>query len=105
MLGKLDEKALLAHIYVQRVERLDLIELLGGQEALARRRHAEIDHRMLERRSTESAGVPRGRPGVRPPEVIEYLGHLQPPRRRHVAVSWPQASAWTRRGCLPTGEA
>ena len=43
VVGKLREQAGLADLDAQRVERLHLVELVRPQEALAQRRHAEVD--------------------------------------------------------------
>jgi hypothetical protein len=42
---ELDEEAALAHEDLQRIERLHLPDLVGPQEVLAQRRHAEIHER------------------------------------------------------------
>ena len=52
---QLREPAARADAHVQRVERLHLLEPVRGQEALAERRLAEVDHRQLERRLAEAA--------------------------------------------------
>ena len=52
---QLGEPAALADPDVEREERLHRIEPVGRQEALAKRRLAEVDHRQLERCPTEAA--------------------------------------------------
>ena len=57
---ELDEVAALAHEDVERVEGLHLTDLVRAQEALAERRHAEVDDRALEcssRRSDNEANL------------------------------------------------
>src|SRR6266571_1210093 len=61
VLLELDQQAAFADVHAQRVERLHLVELVGAQVALARWRHAQVDHQVGERRPTEAAvGRPRG---------------------------------------------
>ncbi len=55
VLLELDQVAPAAHEHVQRIERLHLVELLLREIALAERRHAEVDERVLERRAAEPA--------------------------------------------------
>ena len=47
---------------VERVERLHRVELVGGDVALAQRRHAEVDDAVLERGAAEAAGERLHRP-------------------------------------------
>ena len=51
---QLREPAVRADPDVERIERLHRLEPIGGEEALAERRLAEIDHRQLERRLAEA---------------------------------------------------
>ena len=53
--GQLDEQAVRADPHVQRIERLGLVELLGGQVALARRGHAEVDEGTSQKRPAQNA--------------------------------------------------
>ena len=52
---ELDQPAMMANPGVQRVIGLGLVELLLGEEALAERRHAEIDEGVLQRRAAMAA--------------------------------------------------
>ena len=54
---QLDQPAALADVGPQRVERLHLVALARGQEALAQRRHAEVADHPGDRGGAESAGV------------------------------------------------
>ena len=70
--GKLDEQARPADPYVEGVEALGFGEPVGGQEVLARRRHAEIDEDVLERRPARATAKrtrpPAGGAGMSPME-------------------------------------
>ena len=52
---QLNEQALVADPHVERVEGLALVEVLRRDEALARRRHAEVDERVGELGRAEAA--------------------------------------------------
>ena len=52
---QLHQEAVAADENVQRKVRLHLIDLVGGQKALAKRRHPEIDDSGCERRMTQAA--------------------------------------------------
>ena len=56
---ELDEQARLADLHAQRIERLDLVELVEPEEALAQRRCAEIDQLESETNAAEPARVAR----------------------------------------------
>ena len=51
---QLDEQARRTDPHVQRVERLALVQLVGREIALARRRHAEVDERAVELGRTQT---------------------------------------------------
>ena len=53
---ELHEQAVVADAHVQRIEVLDAVELVGGQERLAQRRHAQVDERARERAAADSTG-------------------------------------------------
>src|SRR5205085_6743696 len=55
VLRQLDEVTGLADAHVQRIEGLHRVELVRAQEALAERRHAEVDDGTAERRAAEAA--------------------------------------------------
>ena len=61
---ELHEEALAADVDVERIERLHLVELLGGQVALAKRRHPEVDDDVLTRvpQNRQSKVLMRTRP-------------------------------------------
>src|SRR5262245_11336273 len=53
--GQLHEQARRAHPHMQRVERLAVVELFGGEVVLARRRHAEVDEGVRQLGRAEAA--------------------------------------------------
>ena len=64
-LRELDEQALLAETHVERVEALHEPELLDGDDALAGRRHAEIDDGTAKCSTAEAAWEIDSGPGGR----------------------------------------
>ena len=62
ILLQLDEEAVVADVDVQRIERLHVVELLGGEVALAERRHPQVDEGVAQRRAAARQRL-RGSPG------------------------------------------
>ena len=59
VLAELDQKAPAAHQRVEREVRLHRVELLGREEALAQRRHAQIDQAVRQRAAAQAAAAHR----------------------------------------------
>jgi len=57
--GQLDEPARVTQKQAQRIERLDVVQLIGAQEALAQRRHAEVQDHARQGLPTGAAGSGR----------------------------------------------
>ena len=76
----LREPAVGAHLDVERIEGLHVLQALRREEALAERRLAEVDHRQLERRVTDAAMGPAGYDVVAHPINVAGLRRLDYPR-------------------------
>ncbi len=57
VLFQLHQQAAVAHVGVEREKGLQAVEPIGGQEALAQRRHAEVDEIVLELFAAQTAGA------------------------------------------------
>src|SRR2546426_12589723 len=71
VLLELHQEADLAYIYMQRIERLHLVEPCGRDVAFAERRHAQIDKGVTHGRAAEAATV--GRPFAAPVCADQFL--------------------------------
>ena len=92
VLAELDQEAAAAHQRMEREVRLHRVELLGREEALAQRRHAEIDQAVRQRAAAQAAAAHRV--DARSRQRVEHVrAHArprpQPPRPTTSVPSFP----------------
>src|SRR5690606_18952265 len=88
---ELHQKAALADVDYQRIERLHPVELVRGDLRLAERRHAEIDHPELQGPCAKAAGWRRG-------GVVQGIESHYGPQLRHVVLYFARVSKTDRNG-------